>query len=335
MLASTTRRRAVLGLLIVVAVPLVLAVTGMAVLRLDYLGTPSATARSAGTDALWMGHMWVDGRRTEKDLEELKPRLTHMRDLFVHTGPYGPDGRLDPNLHPRSRDFLAWVRARLPGVRVLPWLGQTVNEDDQGFLDLDDPATRANIIAGAREIVALGYDGVHYNFEPVLDGDAAYLKLLEETRVAIPNARISISSHQIEPFPGAVTGWNTVVGHGKYWSESYFKSVAERVDQVAVMTYDSWTPLQTVYGGWVARQARKAFALAPESTSVLIGAPAYHDHKVGVSDYAESVEMAAEGLRLVISENPREDTGLALYVDFAATEQDWREYESSWVRPTN
>ncbi|WP_030450755.1 hypothetical protein [Herbidospora cretacea] len=331
MLASTTRRRVLLGLSLLVAVPLVLAVTGMAVLRLDYLGTPSATARSAGTDALWMGHMWVDGRRTEKDLQALKPRLTHMRDVFVHSGPYGADGRLDPGLHPKSRDFLAWARANLPGVRVLPWLGQTVNEDDAGFLDLDDPATRANVIAGARELVALGYDGVHYNFEPVMDGDAAYLKLLEETRAAIPNARISIASHQIEPFPGAVTGWNAVVGHGKYWSEGYFGKVAERVDQVAIMTYDSWTPLQTVYGGWVARQARKAFALAPESTGVLIGAPAYHDHKLGLTDYAESVEMAAEGLRLVISETPRQDTGLALYVDFAATEEDWREYRESWV----
>ncbi|GAB1816985.1 glycoside hydrolase family 18 protein [Herbidospora sp. RD11066] len=313
------------------AVPLVLAVTGMAVLRLDYLGTPVATARSAGTDALWMGHMWVDGRRTEKDLEELKPRLTHMRDLFVHSGPYGPDGKLDPNLHPKSRDFLNWARNQLPGVRVLPWLGQTVDEEDRGSLDLGDPATRANIIAGAREIVALGYDGVHYNFEPVVDGDADYLKLLDETRAAIPNARISVSSHQIEPFPGAVFTWNTVVGHGKYWSEAYFTTVAEKVDQVAVMTYDSWTPLQTLYGGWVARQARKAFALAPKETSVLIGAPAYHDHMVGVSDYAESVEMAAEGMRLAITETPRENAGLALYVDFAATEQDWKEYLTSWV----
>lgn len=68
---------------------------------------------------------------------------------------------------------------------------------------------------------------------------------------------------------------------------------------------------------------------------MLIGAPAYHDHGVSWADEAESVEKAARGARLALTSygKPRERFGLALYVDFAATKEDWAEYDKFWFKP--
>src|SRR5579859_1915165 len=58
------------------------------------LGTPAASARSTGHDALWLSHRWVDGREGPADVAALAARLrgTGIRDLFVHVGPLAADG---------------------------------------------------------------------------------------------------------------------------------------------------------------------------------------------------------------------------------------------------
>jgi hypothetical protein len=316
--------------LLALALAIVVALIGLlaAALRLQFTGAPAAWAKSTGNDALWLGHMWVDGRRTERDVEQLAVRLraTGIKDVYVHSGPFEWDGRLDPAKYPNARNFVTWMHKHLPAVRVSAWLGQAVKNG----LDLDDPRSRENVLAGVAAIMAQGYDGIHYNFEPIGDGDTEFLDLLDRTRRH--TRLLSTSVPQIEPYPGMRLAARAVLSHDKYWSEGYLRQVAARVDQVAVMTYDSFTPLQSLYGGYVTRQARLALELVPEEKSVLIGAPAYHDHGVPWLDDAESVAMAAEGARLALSgHGRRERFGLALYVDFAATEEDWQEYMTGWM----
>ncbi|WP_182904433.1 hypothetical protein [Microbispora sp. H13382] len=334
MLALTTRRVLRLAA-VVVAVPLALGLAGAAALRLQFAGTPAGWARTTGHDALWMGHAWVDGRRTEADVRALAVRLraSGIRDVYVHSGPYEYDGTLPPVRYPNARNFLKWWRANVPGVRVSAWLGQTVNDNGKPHLSLADTATRARVVAGARDLVAVGFDGIHYDFEPVDDGDGPFLSVLRETRAAIGARPLSVATQQIEPLPGLRAPTALAIGHDKYWTPDYFRQVVGLTDQVAIMTYDSWTPLNSLYGGYVARQTTLALDLVPEDKTLLIGAPAYHDHGVWYGDRAESVQAAAEGARLALSDHgPRTEFGLALYVDFAATEQDWKEYESAWVR---
>ncbi|MFC5825438.1 hypothetical protein [Nonomuraea insulae] len=327
MIARTVIRR---GLrLLALALAIVVALCGLlaAALRLQFTGAPAAWAKSTGNDALWLGHAWVDGRRTEHDVEQLAVRLraTGIKDLYVHSGPFEYDGRLDPAKYPNARNFVQWVRKYLPGLRVSAWLGQTVKNG----LDLDAPKSRENVLAGVAAIMSQGYDGIHYNFEPIGDGDTEFLELLNRTRQH--TKLLSTSTPQIEPYPGMRLTARTILGHDKYWSENYFRQVVDRVDQVAIMTYDSFTPLQSLYGGYVARQASLALDLVPDGKALYIGAPAYHDHGVAWSDAAESVEMAAEGAKLALTGHGRRELfGLALYVDFAATEEDWREYMTRW-----
>jgi hypothetical protein len=326
-IARTVIRR---GLrLLALALAIVVALGGLlaAALRIQFTGAPAAWAKSTGNDALWLGHAWVDGRRTEQDVEKLALRLrtTGIKDVYVHSGPFEWDGRLNPAKYPNAGNFLQWMRKQLPDVRVSAWLGQAVKNG----LDLDAPRSRENVLAGVAAIMKQGYDGIHYNFEPIGDGDTEFLDLLDRTRQH--TKLLSTSVPQIEPYLGMRLTARALLGHDKYWSEGYFRQVVDRVDQVAIMTYDSFTPSQSLYGGYVARQARLALDLVPESKALFIGAPAYHDHGVPWLDQAESVAMAAEGARLALSDHGRRERfGLALYVDFAATEEDWREYMTRW-----
>ncbi|WP_083502313.1 glycosyl hydrolase family 18 protein [Sphaerimonospora mesophila] len=321
---------------LVAAVLVLLGLAATGVLRWKFAGAPASWAKTTGHDALWMGHAWVDGRRTAADVDALAVRLrgTGIRDVYVHSGPLSYDGTLRPEKYPHARNFLKWWHERLPGVRVSAWLGQKVGADDDPRLDLADPQARKRIVAGARALIDLGFDGIHYDFEPVPDESGAFLSTLRETRQAIGTKPLTTATQQIEPFPGLRHPARLAIGHDKYWSPDYFRQVAELTDQVAIMTYDSGTPLQSLYGGFVVRQAEIAMDLVPEDKTLLIGAPAYHDHGISWGDAAESVAAAADGTRLALTgHGPRTRIGLALYVDFAATEEDWREYRTAWVDP--
>jgi spore germination protein YaaH len=175
-----------------------------------------------------------------------------------------------------------------------------------------------------------GYDGIHYDFEPIGDGDRHFLDLLDRTR--LHTRLLSISTPQIEPYALMRLPARAIIGHDKYWSQEYFKQATARVEQVAIMTYDSFTPFPSLYGGYVVRQAELALDLVPDSKWIFIGAPAYHDQGLAWGDYAESVATTAQGAKLALTDHGKRDRfGLAMYVDFAATEEDWREYTTEWL----
>src|SRR5262245_34667490 len=144
--AMTTRRRVLVWAAAALALILLLATAAVVTLRLQFTGTPAAWARTTGHDALWMGHMWVDGRKGEADVQALAARLrgTGIKDVYVHSGPFGIDGTLASDgpdaKYPNAGNFLKWWRKYLPNVRVSAWLGQSVDEDKQRNLDLADPA---------------------------------------------------------------------------------------------------------------------------------------------------------------------------------------------------
>lgn len=300
-------------------------------LRLQYAGTPPAGAATRGHDAIWLGHAWVDGRKTPADAERLAESLrdTGIHDLYVHVGPLDAQG-LDPTLRPRSAPLVRALHRALPATRVLAWVGGVVGP---GALDLDQAAVRERIAAAARGVLGDGFDGVHYDLEPIADGDAALLALIEETR-AEPmwgDAVLSVAAPKVEPLPGLAAAAARV--GGTWWSAAYLAQVAREVDQVVVMAYDTALPMQSLYGGYVARQTRLALSAVPASTDLLIGVPAFHDRNPGHNPEAETVGAALRGVRLGLSEDvSRSRFGVALYVDFAATPSDWRDYREGWVR---
>ncbi|WP_336086078.1 hypothetical protein [Nocardia sp. SSK8] len=301
------------------------------------VGEQSEQARTRGRDAVWLGHAWVDGRRTDADVAALATLLagTGVRDLYVHTGPLEHDGSLRDELAPRARWFVDAVHARLPGLRVQSWLGDVVQPEFDG-LDLESADSRARVVASARRVLDYGFDGVHYDLEPVRSGSSGFLSLLDATRAvtAAAGVPLSVSAPVIDPLPGLHSVGLAVADHGKWWSQAYFADVARRVDQVAVMTYDTAMPTRALYSGYVAQQTTLALEVTPSHVDLLLGAPAFWADDPGHHGAAETVAAAVRGIRLGLTRTAptRTTFGIALYVDFAATPQDWTDYRRGWVR---
>ncbi|MFE3545596.1 hypothetical protein ACFXK0_21750 [Nocardia sp. NPDC059177] len=301
------------------------------------VGEQSELARTRGKDAFWLGHAWVDGRRTDADIDALVTLLagSGIRDLYVHTGPLEHDGSLRDELAPRARWFVDAVHAKLPGIRVQSWLGDIVQPEFDG-LDLESAASRDRVVASARRVLAYGFDGVHYDLEPVRSGSPGYLALLDATAAVTAEAGValSVSAPVIDPLPGLHSVGLTVADHGKWWSQAYFAEVARRVDQVAVMSYDTAMPTKALYSGYVAQQTALATEVTPTDVDLLMGAPAFWTDDPGHHGAAETVAAAVRGIRLGLTRTDvsRTDFGIALYVDFAATPQDWADYRQGWCR---
>ncbi|MFH9010284.1 hypothetical protein ACH4C6_02830 [Streptomyces sp. NPDC017943] len=327
-------RRIALALVLALLLPVLAAETALYV---HHTGDLAPGTRTRDRDALWLGHAWVDGRRKDADVRALADRLhdTGVRDLYVHTGPLEHDGTLPKSVYPKARWFIDAVHREMPGVRVQAFLGDVLATEGPEGMRLAEPRTRAAVVASARQVLDAGYEGVHLDLEPLHSGDRDYLALLDalrsETRAR--DARLSVAAHQIDPLPGFHTLWGGVTGHPKWWSQQFFGQVARRVDQIAMMSYDTMQPLESTYSGYVAQQTSLALEVTPSSTDLLMGLPFFHENRFGHWNHAETVPAAVRGVRLGLSRTDadRARFGVALYIDFAATEADWRAYEKGWL----
>ncbi|MBY8880479.1 hypothetical protein [Actinacidiphila acidipaludis] len=325
----------------------VLAVVAAATaLRAQYAGNPAAAGRSRGHDAVWLGHAWVDGRRTAAGMALLRSRVrgTGIRDLYVHTGPLEHDGSLDPKLYPAAASFIADVHRSLPGVRVQAWLGDVVAGGGRSGLRLGDTAVRARLRDSCAQVLDAGFDGVHLDLEPVPSGDRDFLALLDSVHDLTEERGVplSVAVPQIDPLPGLHAVAHLPFSHPKWWAQAYFGQVARRVDQIAVMAYDTAMPAKSLFGGYVAQQTGLALAATPHSTDLIIGLPGYHTENMGHHAYAETVDAAVRGARVALARHDRGRRmfGLSLYIDFGsttgargsdgATTGDWAAYRSGW-----
>ncbi|MEU0651263.1 glycosyl hydrolase family 18 protein [Streptomyces albogriseolus] len=328
-------RRTALVLALVLVVPLLAVET---TLRVNYMGDPADGTHTRGRDAMWLGHAWVDGRKKDADVTALARRLkdTGVRDLYVHTGPLEHDGTLPESLYPRARWFIDAVHRELPGVRVQAFLGDVLANGGPEGLELSDAAARAEVVRSAGQVLDTGYEGVHLDLEPLHSGDENYLDLLDDLRELTRerDAQLSVAAHQIDPLPHLHSVAGLVADHPKWWSQKFFGQVARRVDQIAVMSYDTARLFESTYGGYVAQQTSLALEVTPPTTHLLMGLPFYYENNPGHWGHAETVAAAVRGARLGLSRTDpdRELFGLAPYIDFAASETNWKEFEDGWVR---
>ncbi|MEU8529012.1 hypothetical protein AB0C77_26015 [Streptomyces sp. NPDC048629] len=322
-----------LGLVLLLVLP---PVGAYAALRISYAGDPAAGTTSRGKDAVWLGHAWVDGRKKDADLAAFAARIkgTGIRDLYVHAGPLEHDGTLPADRYPRAKWLIDAVHRTMPGIRVQAWLGDVLATEGPDGLRLENAGSRAAVVASARQILDAGFDGVHFDLEPLHSDDAHYLSLLDDLGALTRprRAQLSVAAHQIDPLPAAHTVVGALSGSEKWWSQEFFGQVARRVDQIAVMSYDTWMPLESMYGGYVAQQTALALEVTPEDTDLLMGLPFFHEDDLGHHESAETVSAAVRGTRLGLdrTDRDRKNFGVALYVDFAAEEADWAAYRSDW-----
>jgi hypothetical protein len=328
-------RRAAAGLLALVLLAAAVVLAPFGYLVALGAGRPPATIAATGGDGLWIGHKWVDGREGEASVAELAAtvKADGIRDVFVHDGPLNDDGTLPVQLDPEAPWLVATFHKLAPGVRVQAWLGQEIGTGP-GVLNLADKATQARIVGSVKYALDVqGFDGVHFDMEPVPSGNWGYVQLLEQVHALTTrqDRYLSISADQIEPAAGMMALGDMVAGHAHFWSAGYLHQLAGLVNEVALMDYDTWIPTSPAYAGYTRMETRIALRAMPAGVHLLIGLPAYPPNPPA-HDSGETVPAAITGVRLALGSGAPASVGVALYVDFAATQGDWAAYADDWAK---
>lgn len=269
---------------------------------------PRAAAYRAGT---WLESRWLDEATPWAEVSQALQDLADrgITDLYIRTGSLRADGTLA--LPSADRVAAARREASALGLRLWAWLPGLRHR-----LDLSQPDTVRAAAASVADLAAAGFDGVQLDLEPTPDDDAGYLALLDAIQAALPAGRLlGAATHLVRPHPARAE-----------WSPEYFSEVAKRVDQIAVMAYDTYAATPEEFRLNVAYQTEIALARSPASTEVLIGVPTYEDR---TERHTPETEPPWAGLAGVADGFTQADlagrvTGWALYAHFTTSEAEWR-----------
>jgi hypothetical protein len=308
-------------------------------------GSVAAWARSAGHDAAWLGHSWVDGGRRPADVRQLTSRIraSGVGDVYVDVGRFDGAGRLSPAAYSHAAGFLRSFHEALPRVRVSAWLG---GDTGGGHIDLGDSVTRGHIVAAAAAVLGAGFRGIHYDLEPVTSGDAGLLALLKATR-ALGHGALSVAAPKLDPLPGLHVPAGFIPGGAVFWTTGYLSQVAKLVSQVDVVGYGTGMPLRSWYGGYVEHETGLALRAVPRGTALVMALPAYDDPTLSHQGGAETVAAAIHGIRVAVTRAGQDQRraggadglseprrfGVGLFADSGAIQQSWASYLRGWVRP--
>jgi hypothetical protein len=168
---------------------------------------------------------------------------------------------------------------------------------------------------------------VQLNVEPVRSGDRDFLRLLDELRAALPPGKVlSVAAYppptRWHPFPDV------------HWEESYFKEVARRCDQMAVMMYDAGQSVPKAYQRLMADWTVEVLDWS-EGKAVLLGVPTYDDAGVGYHDpRVENLPNALLGIHRGLSQRRPQANyqGVAIYCDWETSDSEWAHFREHFLR---
>ncbi|HEU5317023.1 MAG TPA: glycoside hydrolase family 18 protein [Chloroflexota bacterium] len=296
---------------------------------------------NVGANAAWLGIEWVNEAHGEVEIAALAAQLRahQIADAYVYVSYLRPSGQFGETFA-HARAFTRAMNAAGPEIRLQAWRGVPLRvgggamAGGPGHADLGDASTRGTIAAFAARVVRdAGFDGVHLDPEPAAEGDPHLLALLEEVRAAVGrDAFLSIATPRIRPLL-----WEAgmpAVGP-LFWSGAYYREVARRVDQVALMTYDSALPVPWLYRQWGRFQViALSRALEGAGADVLVGVPTSRERTFTHVPSAESMSSGLLGTIDGLNDaaaRPRAITGVAVYPHWETTEEDWRTYRRLWL----
>ncbi|MHB9109290.1 MAG: glycosyl hydrolase family 18 protein [Armatimonadota bacterium] len=301
---------------------------------LDYFLYPlmavSAPAGNTGENGLWLRYTWYFGEKSEAEWAVMTARLRdeQIRDAFFHVRYIQPDGTLHFRYPEQAKALTARVHREAPGVRVVAWI-YAENKPGAFFVDVADPKIRQRMVAEAVWLVReCGFDGVQWDYEVVKRNDPHLLKLLEDTREALPETFLSVCTPPWYPKP-------VVWFYG--WDEAYFARVAARCDQLAVMGYDTGMPLPRLYVWlmrWQVVHVTRAAAEGNPACRVLIGLPTYDNRTRSHYPSVETLRLALKGTREGLASKravPESFSGVSLFADYTTSAEEWGQYEALWL----
>ncbi len=316
---------------------LVVSVLGISLFFIWYIlagfsaGQPGYVYNNAH-NAIWLGHEWVGEFKSTAEVQKLVNNLKkHQIDtVFVHSGPIESNGNVDGAKFNYAAQFLQMARSFDEDIQYQAWLGQI-----RGELDLDNPEYRTNIARTSMIMTKfIGFDGIHFDIEPIWDEDRGFIQMLVEVKAMIPeDKKISVAVAKF--IPQSVV-WITEKSHGlkNYNTEVSYKNIAKYADQIVVMVYDTGMPYEWVYR-WLVREQTIWITDLLRGTEVFIGIPAYEDETTDSDFEVENIENAllgvANGLNNIRS-NEDSFAGVAIYSYWQMDEDEWDVYEKLWIK---
>ena len=306
-----------------------------------YHYAPVAAAGPHSPNALWTGHRWVGEAHTDQAYDELAAHLRRHRisDVYFHVGPLTGDGLIPSQKYPYAGLLIEAMRERAPEVMLHAWIGQ-VEKKGGGPLDISNGATRANIVATAATFVELGFDGIHYNIEPVHSGDPHILALLDDTApVTRERGRfLSMAADELAPLPGLEYVARLFVRQAGLWRADYYREVAARTDQIAVMMYDTAIPFDWMYGPVVAWETWRLREIVGPDTTLFMGVPTYEEEHFGFHPSAENMRSGLRGIGIGLALNGSPagpEFGAAVYANWTTDEAEWAIWRRDWLGKTD
>ncbi len=324
-----------------VALALLAALVGVLWWQLNATATSYSGAHfNQRQNAIWAEHAWVGKTHTAHDYDALAALLTReqIAYLYPHVGPLDGDGHIPPSLYPNAATFAQEMRQRMPHLKILAWMGQE-EKDGGGPLDLSNSQTRMNIAAEAQLFTkTLGFDGIHYDIEPIHNLNPHFLDLLDETRAAIGASKmLSISAPKWAPAARVIPFVQAVAGRGSaWWTTYYFLTVSSHIDQLVIMMYNTALPTASLYTTLVKQETEHILEANNQAThpaQVLIGVPTYHDNSSGFHDSAENMQSGLQGITggLNSGVDSSHFGGVAIYPLWLTTPSDWQTYNHLWL----
>jgi hypothetical protein len=282
-----------------------------------------------GANAAWLSVDWVNGPHPAEDVAGLAEDLVRRQigTVYVYASYRQPDGSFNPS-YGYASTFVRDLKAYAPDLVVQAWVGLPLE-----YVDLSNQDVREEIAAFGAKLVGMGFDGVHLDPEPVRDGDAEVLALLEATREALGEGPVlSMATRRIWPLFPKVR-WP---GVGRwFWSTRYYRQVARRCDEVAAMVYDSALPLPALYRYWVKFEViALSRAIVGTDARLYVGVPtsqeATRTHRPRAETPKAGLQGVVNGLNDLAS-RPATVTGVAIYPYWEADAATWDVYGEVWL----
>lgn len=316
----------------------ILGVALLAYLLVGFHETAAPGQFNKAENGIWMAHTWVEDTHSPSELYAVGEGLqSHdMRHIYVHTGPLESGGTIPEDRYKEATNFLEYMQENFPNLTWYAWLGQIRSQ-----IDLDNEQVRSQVTATARHLTeTVGFDGIHYDIEPLRSNDDGFINLLRETRLTIPESELSIATDEWQPRYLTEKMANLLnIEIISYWSGPDFKAAAQYVDQIVVMGYDTWLPTGEWYRWFLEQQViYLTYILRNSETDLLIGLPSYDGNPDQGSDPAiENIENGLLGIiqGLTNTRSRIENfTGIAIYAEWEMDDNEWATYENLW-QPEN
>jgi hypothetical protein len=319
------RIRWIVGVLVVLIM-----LTGLDYYAYPYGRSVVAGNLNTGENGLWLRYKWYFGEWGASERRDLtrKLRERQIRYAYFHVRSIERDGSLKYRYPDKARSLLADMRRDAPEVKSIAWV-YAGNERGSGKVKLSDAQVRRKMVQEAVWLAKeCGFDGVQWDYEICPDNDPHFLKLMQETRAALPAGKLlSTATPMWLPAPIGRFGW----------SESYFAKVAATCDQIAVMCYDSGFYLPRSYVWLVGQQAvhvTRAVEKGNPGCRVLLGIPTYGPGFLSHNPRAENISNALRGVREGLRNREAKRSvfaGVAPFADYTTDAAEWKEYRRLWL----